>query len=486
MLVKKFEADNMTAALQLVKDTLGSDALILSTKTLSRKGLGVLGKQTIEVTAAIESPSMNNSLHSTAAAKNSLPEPVRAAFGKFSTGRSQRVETLDDEVVSISRQAVSRSQKVEVRDDNPLEEEVRQLRAQLEAQNVGQLQAEISELKALMQQISAFNAAVTPTPAPVSVPAPQPVLPPQTEVEAEPIPVAASVAQPVAKKVSPRPAPAPVSQFKSSTEQSLDDLSGMLIERGIDAEAAATIARYAEPQMNSSQRLNPEACRRFLARTVASLVQTSGQLWQQGQPQKRVALLGATGVGKTTTIAKLAAEAMTENSARVALVTIDTYRIAAVEQLKIYGEIMGVPVDVVLSPDQLQEAFRRHADKDLILIDTAGRSPQDSLRIDELNEFLGEGAGVENCLVLPATTEERLLQKTYDAFSKLPLTQLIFTKLDETDRCGALINVPTRNNLPLAYLTNGQKVPEDLLLAEPQSVADLVMGATEETRRMAV
>ncbi len=479
MLVKKFEAENMTAALQLVKDTLGSDALILSTRTLSRKGLGVLGKQVVEVTAAIESPAMKNNLRKAVPANDVLPEPVRAAFGKFSTGHNQRVETLEDEVVSISRQAVSRSQKVELR-DNPLEAEVRQLRAQLEAQNVGRLQAEIEELKALMKQLTAFNPVVAPA-------APSAAVPQAEErfvFPEEPTASLLETIKPVIKKVEPRPAP--VTRFKDAVEQNLDDLSAMLVECGIDAEAAATIARFAEPQMNSSQRHNPDACRRFLARTVAGLVQTTGRLWQSGQPQKRVALLGATGVGKTTSIAKLAAEAITESGARVALVTIDTYRIAAVEQLKIYGEIMGIPVDVVLSPDQLQEAFRRHADKDLILIDTAGRSPQDSLRIAELNEFLGAGAGVENCLVLPATTEERLLQKTYEAFSALPLSRLIFTKLDETDRCGSLINISTRNNLPLAYLTNGQRVPEDLLLAEPQNVADLVMGAAEETRRMAV
>lgn len=477
MLVKKFEAENMTSALQLVKDTLGSDALILSTRTLSRKGLGVLGKQLIEVTAAIESPAMKSNLRQAAPANAVISEPVRAAFSKFSSGHNQRVETLEDEVVSLSRQATAKGKKVEVR-ESPLEAEIRQLRAQLEAQNVSQLQAQINELKALMEQMTAMNsmaAALTATPAP----APEPVSMPEPEHKE-----AAPVAAPAAKKVEPRPAP--VTRFRSSAEQVLDDLSEMLVERGIDPEAAATIARFAEPQMNSSQRLNPEACRRFLARTVAGLVQTTGRLWQQGQPQKRIALLGATGVGKTTTIAKLAAEAITESGARVALVTIDTYRIAAVEQLKVYGEIMGLPVEVVLSPEQLQEAFRRHADKDLILVDTAGRSPQDSLRIDELNEFLGKDAGVENCLVLPATTEERLLQKTYEAFSKIPLSRLIFTKLDETDRCGALINVPTRNNLPLAYLTNGQKVPEDLLLAEPQNVAELVMGTAEETRRMAV
>jgi flagellar biosynthesis protein FlhF len=197
-------------------------------------------------------------------------------------------------------------------------------------------------------------------------------------------------------------------------------------------------------------------------------------------------LIGTTGVGKTTTIAKLAAEAMTQSGARVALVTIDTYRIAAVEQLKVYGEIMGIPVEVVLNPEQLQEAFRRHRDKDLILIDTAGRSPRDQARIDELNQFLGEGSGVENCLVLAAPTEERLQQKTLESFSPIPLSRLIFTKLDETDRCGTLINIPLRSNLPLAYLTNGQQVPEDLLQAESKLVAELVMGVITETRRMAV
>jgi len=266
----------------------------------------------------------------------------------------------------------------------------------------------------------------------------------------------------------------------------LEELIDILTERGIDQDAAATIARFAGPQMNERQRQEPDLCRQFLSHTVAGLVQTTGTLWKPGDPQKRISLIGATGVGKTTTIAKLAAEAITQSGARVALVTIDTYRIAAVEQLKVYGEIMGLPVEVVLSPEQLQEAFRRHRDKDLILIDTAGRSPRDNARIDELNEFLGQDSDVENCLVLSATTEERLQQKTLKSFNRLPISRLIFTKLDESDRCGSLINIPIRSNLPLAYLTNGQQVPEDLILAEPQVVADLVMVNKEEERRFAV
>ncbi len=463
MLVKKFEAENMAAALKQVKEALGAEALILSTRTIGRKGLGVLGRQMIEVTAAIESPSTKSSL------RQAVPDsgaPV-SSFGRLPAAYSQRVETLEDEAVSLSRQAISRSQKVEVV-ENPLEAEVRQLRAQLEAQDVGQLQQEINELKQLMQQ---FAQAARTAPA---EPAPQPAQPAE--------PAAAERVELPLRHASPA---APVAKFKTASEQTLEELVRMLTERGIDSEAAATIARFAAPQLNTRQRQDAGACREFLTATVAGLVQTTGPLWQPGQPQKRVSLIGATGVGKTTTIAKLAAEAI-QSGARVALVTIDTYRIAAVEQLKVYGDIMGLPVEVVLSPEQLQEAFRRHRDKDLILIDTAGRSPQDQLRIEELNEFLGQGAGVENCLVLAATTDERLQQRTLQAFSKLPLSRLIFTKLDETDRCGALINLPTSSNLPLAYLTNGQKVPEDILLAEAQKVAELVMGHETESRRMAV
>ncbi len=318
-------------------------------------------------------------------------------------------------------------------------------------------------MKELMQQLA--QAQLEPRVATVASPAPQ-----QTQLPA---------------KVNQQQ-PATVGQLKTPEEQSIENLLDLLLERGIDRESATTIARFAAPQMNERQRQEPDQCRDFLTTTIAGLVQTTGPLWSPGDPQKRISLIGATGVGKTTTIAKLAAEAITQSGARVALVTIDTYRIAAVEQLKVYGEIMGLPVEVVLSPEQLQEAFRRHRDKDLILIDTAGRSPRDQVRIDELNQFLGKESKVENCLVLAAPTEERLQQKTLEAFSPLPLSRLIFTKLDETDRCGTLINVPIRSNLPLAYLTNGQQVPEDLLRAEPQTVAELVMGTTEESRRVAV
>jgi flagellar biosynthesis protein FlhF len=179
-------------------------------------------------------------------------------------------------------------------------------------------------------------------------------------------------------------------------------------------------------------------------------------------------------VGKTTTIAKLAANLLLEGGIRIALVTIDTYRIAAVEQLKVYGELMNVPVEVVLTPEQLQEVFARHQDKDLILIDTAGRSPKDEESIADLNKFLGPESATEIHLVLAASTRDSELQSTVRNFGRLPLNSLVFTKLDECDQCGSLLNVPLHQDLPLSYLTNGQRVPEDLLVADPAAVAGFV------------
>ncbi len=465
MLVRKFEAEDMATALKQVKETLGADALILSTRTLRKKGLGVLGKQTIEVTAAIESPAMKAS--SVSAART--PTPGAKPLGKVAVTKQipqayrGPLEVLEDEPLTVPP-PVTEPRTSEV-PSNPLEEEVQRLRAQLEAQDVDQLKAELDQLKGLIQQLNSAPTPASPEQAPVN-PAPQ-----VFETPAE---------------VAPR-RQAAVSTLKTQVPRhELADLIEVLEERGIDSEAAATIARFANQRMSDRQRQDLQLCKEFLTGTVADLVQASGPLWQPGQPQKKVALIGPTGVGKTTTIAKLAAAAITTGGARVALVTIDTYRIAAVEQLKVYGDIMDLPVEVVITPEQLQEAFSRHRDKDLILIDTAGRSPRDAERIAELNEFLGRDSQVENCLVLAAPTDERLLQKSVERFSALPISRLIFTKLDEADRCGVLLNIPTRANLPLAYLTNGQQVPEDLLLAEPGNVAELVMGDDTESRRIAV
>ncbi len=465
MLVKKFEADTMATALKQVKDTLGSEALILSTRTLRKKGLGVLGRQTIEVTAAIESPAMRRSSGTVRAGYPDSPASVPPRL----SAPVNRVETLEDEIVSLSSRRSAPPEPLAAPETTiapHLAEELRQLRAQVESQSINQLKAEIEQLKGMMAQLTQAQAQAQ-----------------AQEQQTSGVPESPAPALAL-RKANMRPS----SGSSRSVEpgERTDPLITLLQERGIDAESATTIAAYATARMTPQQRLDGHRQREFLCTTLAGLVQSNGSLWRPGQQQKKVSLIGATGVGKTTTIAKLAARAMTTSGARVAMVTIDTYRIAAVEQLKVYGEIMGIPVDVVFSPEQLQEAFRRHRDKDLILIDTAGRSPRDEDRINELNSFLGSHSGVENCLVLAAPTADSLQYRTFEAFSKLPVSRLIFTKLDEADQCGSLINLPLKANLPIGCLTNGQKVPEDLLPADPQLVAELVMGSVEDVRRIAV
>ncbi|MDQ7096221.1 flagellar biosynthesis protein FlhF [Desulfosporosinus sp. PR] len=188
-----------------------------------------------------------------------------------------------------------------------------------------------------------------------------------------------------------------------------------------------------------------------------------------------VALIGPTGVGKTTTIGKLAAGFSIIDKRKVALITADTYRVAAVEQLKTFGEIIGVPVEVVMTPSGLREALDLHADKELIFIDTAGRSPHHELHMSELCAFLDQAQPDFTMLVMSATTQVEDQIQIYKRFESLT-SHFIFTKLDETARAGSLINLLGQTTLPTAYLTNGQSVPDDIEVATPERIAHYVLG----------
>jgi len=214
------------------------------------------------------------------------------------------------------------------------------------------------------------------------------------------------------------------------------------------------------------------------ARIEANVRQICGQigLIQPGIDKPRiVALIGATGVGKTTTIGKLAAGFSIVDKRKVALITADTYRVAAVEQLKTFGEIIGVPVEVVMTPAGLREALDLHADKELIFIDTAGRSPHHELHMSELRAFLEKAQPDFTMLVMSATTQFSDQLKIYQRFEGLT-THLIFTKLDETGSAGSLLNLLGQTTLPTAYLTSGQNVPDDIEAATPLRIARYVLG----------
>lgn len=215
-----------------------------------------------------------------------------------------------------------------------------------------------------------------------------------------------------------------------------------------------------------------EAAVRGLEPTIEGWLQGGGPIRTgTGAGPTIVALVGPTGVGKTTTIAKLAANFRLLAQKDVGLITIDTYRVAAVEQLRTYGDIIGIPVEVVLTPSALKQALDRFQDKDLVLIDTAGRSPTNRMHLNELKGFLDFPHPKEVHLVLSATTNRANLQRIVDAFAPVGIDRLAFTKIDESVAFGGLISTAHALGKPLSYLTTGQSVPDDIREAEPKAIA---------------
>lgn len=189
-----------------------------------------------------------------------------------------------------------------------------------------------------------------------------------------------------------------------------------------------------------------------------------------------VAMVGPTGVGKTTTIAKLAANQRLREHRRVGLITVDTYRIAAVEQLRTYADIMDLPMEVVATPREMRAAIDRFSDFDLVLMDTAGRSPKDEVRIQELKSLLQEARPHEVHLVLSAVSSAAQMENAAERFAKVGVTSLLLTKLDEATGLGNLLPIMRSSRLPLSYITNGQNVPADIEPADRRNLARAVLG----------
>ncbi len=191
---------------------------------------------------------------------------------------------------------------------------------------------------------------------------------------------------------------------------------------------------------------------------------------------RTLALVGPTGVGKTTTLAKLAARHALNFKEKVGLITIDHFRIGAVEQLKAYADIIGLPLEVAITPADLGEALERLEDCDRILVDTAGRSTGNHNQINELADYMELLLPAEIHLVISATTRWQDIRHITGSFAKLHYNRLLITKLDETLSFGAVMNAAYHSGRPLVYLTDGQSVPDCLRLAGDMDWAELILG----------
>lgn len=195
----------------------------------------------------------------------------------------------------------------------------------------------------------------------------------------------------------------------------------------------------------------------------------------EAKGRKVRAFVGPTGEGKTTTLAKLAARALYGEKRKVGIITMDTYRIGAVAQLEIYADIMNVPLETVTDRKELRRAMKRLADKDVVLIDTPGRSRKDTEHLVKMRELLTGDGPVDITLVLSATASSETMARAADRFDITGYDRIIFTKLDDASGCGTIYNVVDRLRKPVSHVADGQRVPQDIEEMDPRKLARLIV-----------
>jgi flagellar biosynthesis protein FlhF len=249
-----------------------------------------------------------------------------------------------------------------------------------------------------------------------------------------------------------------------------------LIEADVHEDLARNLVDRVRQDASPEELADASRLKDRLARLIEESIPIAGPIQITAGRRRMVALVGPTGVGKTTTIAKLAANYRLREKRRVGLITVDTYRIAAVEQLRTYADIIDLPMEIVATPEEMHQAVARMAGLDLILMDTAGRSPRDEVKIQELKSMLAEAMPDEVHLVLSSVASAGTLSKMAEQFATVGTTALLLTKLDEASSLGNLLPLLRSSRLPLSYLTHGQNVPDDIAPAESARLARIVLG----------
>ena len=422
MNIKTYTAARMSDALALVKRQLGPGAVILHTRSYKRGGVLGIGAQTVvEVTAANGAE---------AAQVRRARQPAHAATATPTADRSE-VAAAQPGAGDLIRRTYAAA------------------RQQLERQ-----QAVISATR------------------PPSQPDPPPPSQLAQEMRAVKRMMSRMMCQQEKRAMGPVPAP-------DMPDELAEHYLGLL-EQDVSQELAQQVIDQVTTQMQGSDLQDDAALGRSLLESLAGLIPAGDEsqfvaATEDGRP-RTLALIGPTGVGKTTTIAKLAANFKLKQKLNVSLVTLDTYRIAAVDQLNTYADIIGVPLHVVARPEQMIDAIQRCAGSDVVLIDTAGRSQRDDPKLEQLDSLIRSARPHETHLVLSSTCTQSVLLDTIERFSRIPTDRIIFTKLDEAVTFGVILNVVRKVNKRLSFVTTGQEVPHHIESGRPSRLAALLLG----------
>jgi flagellar biosynthesis protein FlhF len=250
------------------------------------------------------------------------------------------------------------------------------------------------------------------------------------------------------------------------------------LSQEIQHETAGQLIEAIKNIANPDDVIEERSVRQHLADIFEQMGVVAGRAIVSKKTPRILALTGSCGVGKTTTIAKLAAQQAVDRKKNVALINLDNYRIGANEQLKVYARILGIPLATAGSPAEFKAMVKEFSKKDLILIDTPGISQKNSSQIETLIEYFGTLKSIEVHLLLGAATKEKILMDTITRFKDLSTQRLIFTKVDESPTYGSLVNLSLQSKIALSFLTTGRQIPEDLEVCSSDNLADLILNST--------
>lgn len=250
-------------------------------------------------------------------------------------------------------------------------------------------------------------------------------------------------------------------------------LYGMLIKKGINE---TFVQQFLEKSgaFKSNGYSTSDNLRQRIFKEIVKAIETCNPFKTDNKKQVIASFLGPTGVGKTTTIAKLAANLCLQQKKRVGLVSVDSYRIGAMEQLKAYARILGIPCFSAFNRKDIRFTLSRLTEKDIILIDTAGHSHYDINHVNELITLFSNDVPVEKHLVLSVTTNEVEIEAAAEKFGRLGIQSYVFTKIDEAQYRGVIVNQMMRTKVPISFVTNGQRVPEDIAVASSIGILRLL------------
>lgn len=440
MKLKRFEALTLQEALGAVKAELGPEAVIISTRRVNKAGklFGLLSQPMVEVTAAVDRP---------------------ARFVERDRQRAEEAEAMRVSEKESASNLVERSWYEPPTDAPrtsipPFGEHLR-VAALLDpvTQQIAALREDLHTL-----QTTSFDTDDL-----------------RNSLKQELDSLRSFVGETLANRGSYRLASLP---------QEIRLYYDILVAAGVSENLAYSLVRPVVETLGASGTSHQETVIDMLRERMEQVVPVSGQLVIPGTLQKVVMLVGPTGVGKTTTVAKLASQ-FTHGATRMktVVVTLDTYRVAAVEQLRVYARILKVPLEVAVTPRELEACIARHQDAGLILVDTAGRSPHDAAGREELLAISQQKIALETHLVLSAPTDSLVQEEVIRRYNSIPIHRLLFTKLDEARQFGPMFNLIHQTGLPVSYLAAGQRVPEDLEQATSKAIVDRIEVFSENNGR---